>query len=151
KDADKKDLTAEEKDRALEEIGLAYQLAGAGRKAGSPEALLAAAKILSRLGGKEIGLVKLEGVKPVKRKASNKEKPGEPDKEEGGKPTDFAAEIRKLKADARKLNTPRDDNLAALIDKVEEKGRGSMSGPKWLGPFTLEPYGSPGYPHSFTF
>src|SRR5271166_5084716 len=73
KDGDKKDLTAEQKDSALEEIALAYQIAAAGRKAGSPEALLGAAKLLSKLNGKEIGLVKLDGVKPLKRKASDKD------------------------------------------------------------------------------
>jgi hypothetical protein len=151
KDADTKNLTAEEKDRALEEIALAYQIAAAGRKAGSPEALLGAAKLLSKLNAREIGLVKLEGVKPVKRKASDKDNSAAPLKEDGGKPTSFGAEIKKLKEDARKLNTPRDEKLAALIDAVDEKGRGSMNGPKWMGPFTLEAYGSPGYPHDFTF
>jgi hypothetical protein len=133
KDPDKKGLTAEERDRALEEIALAYQIADAGRKAGSPEALLAAAKIFSRLGSKEIGLVKLEGVKSVKGKKgeTTKFKLPEPVKEEGGKPVSFVAEIQKLQEDARKLNTPRDDSLAALIDKVD-KPRGSVDGPKWF-------------------
>jgi hypothetical protein len=133
KDADKKDLTAEERDRALADIALAYRLADAGRKAGSPEALLGAAKILSKLGGKEIGLVELEGVKPVKVKRGDKDKPkvGEPIKEEG-KAVSFEAEIKALKEDARKLNNPKDDNLAALIDKVDVKARGSLGGPKWL-------------------
>jgi hypothetical protein len=151
KDADKKELTAEDTDRALEEIALAYRLADAGRKAGSPEALLGAAKILSRLNGKEIGLVKLEGVKPLPLKGGDdkkKIKPGEPIKEDGGKPTSFAAEIKKLKEDARKLNTPRNEKLAELIDAVDERGRGSFGGPKWMGPFTVKL----SYPHQpFTF
>jgi hypothetical protein len=135
-----KELTAEEKDKALEEVALAYRIADAGRKAGSPEALLGAAKLLSKLNGKEIGLVKLEGVKPVTGKGDDKKKikPGEPIKEDGGKPTSFAAEIQKLKADARKLNNPRDDKLTELIDAVDEKGRGSLGGPKWMGPYTLD-------------
>jgi hypothetical protein len=147
KDADKKDLSAEDTDRALEEIALAYRLADAGRKAGSPEALLGAAKILSKLNGKEIGLVKLEGVKPLTVKPGDKKKPkaGEPIKEDGGQPTSFAADIKKLKADARKLNNPRDEALAALIDKVNEDVRGSLGGPKWMGPFTLQPAGHDDY------
>jgi hypothetical protein len=152
KDADTKGLTAEDKDKALEEIALAYQIADAGRKAGSPEALLGAAKLLSRLNGKEIGLVKLEGVKPVTVKPGDKKKlqTGEPIKEDGGKPTHFVDEIKKLKADARKLNNPRDELLADLIDKVPEempegvKRRGSLGGPKWMGPFTLQATNLPG-------
>jgi hypothetical protein len=142
-DEPKKDLTAEEKDRALEEISLAYRIADAGRKAGSPEALLGAARLLSKLGGKEIGLVKLEGVKPPSGKMDDKKKPtpGEPVKEDGGKPSTFTAEIQKLKEDAHKLNKPRDETLVALIDGVDEKGRGSLGGPKWIGPFTLGPIG----------
>jgi hypothetical protein len=126
-------LSPEAADQALEEIAAAYQVAAAGRKTGSPEALLAAAKILSRLNGKEIGLVKLEGVKPIKVKRGDKGKPtpGEPIKEEG-QVVSFEAQIRKLKEDARKLNSPRDENLAALIDKVEEKARGSLRGPAWI-------------------
>jgi hypothetical protein len=140
KDADKKELTAEDMDRALEEIALAYRLAAAGRKASSPEALLGAAKIFSKLNAKEIGLTKLEGVKPLPLKDKKKPRSGEPIKEDGGKPTSFAADIKKLKEDARKLNTPKDENLAALIDLVPEKGRGSLGGPKWMGPFTLKAY-----------
>jgi hypothetical protein len=150
-DADKKDLTADDTDRALEEIALAYRLADAGRKAGSPEALLGAARLLSKLNGKEIGLVKLEGVKPVTGKRGDKKiKPGEPIKEDGGKPTPFVAEIQKLKADARKLNNTRNELLADLIDNVKEEVRGSFGGPKWLGPFTLPRGGL--YPeHTFSF
>jgi hypothetical protein len=151
KDPDKKNLTAEETDRALADIALAYRLADAGRKAGSPEALLGAARILSKLNGKEIGLVKLEGVKPVKGKSTDekKAKAGEPIKEDGGKPTRFVAEIQKLKADARKLNNPRDELLADLIDNVKEEVRGSLGGPKWMGPFSLSPPNE--NQHSFTF
>jgi hypothetical protein len=144
-DPGKRDLTAEEKDRALEEVALAYQIADLGRKAGSPEALLGAAKLLSKLNGKDIGLVKLEGVKPVTGKPADKKKrkAGEPIQEEGGTPTNFLAEIKKLKEDARKLNRPKDETLAALIDKVKaDEPRGSMQGPKWLGPYTLPPYGT---------
>jgi hypothetical protein len=155
KDAGKKDLTAEDMDRALEEIALAYRLADAGRKAGSPEALLGAAKLLSKLNGKDIGLVKLEGVKPVTLKRGALPKAGQPVKEEGGTPTDFEAEIKKLKDTARTLNRPRDEVLAALIDKVPEKRppgeRGSLKGPKWMGPFTIPPSPSDYYQKSWTF
>jgi hypothetical protein len=136
-DADDR-LSAEATDQALEEIAAAYQMAAAGRKTGSPEALLAAAKILSRLGGKKIGLVKLEGVQPVKGKRGEMPRDGEAVKEEG-QAVSFEAEIKKLKEDARKLNSPKDEHLAALIDQVSEKARGSIKGPKWMGPFRLEP------------
>jgi hypothetical protein len=137
KDVDNKDLSAEDRDRALEEIALAYRPADAGRKAGSPEALPGAAKILSRLNGKDIGLIRFKGVKPIQVKRGDKPRPGEPVKEEGGKPTHFEAEIQKLKADARKPNHPRGEHLAALIDKVPDTRpageRGTLNGPKRMG------------------
>src|SRR5262249_34017713 len=59
-------------------------------------------------------------------------------KEEGGRLITLGAEIRKLKEDARRLNRPRDWQLAALLDSVEETGRGSFDGPRRMGPYTLE-------------
>jgi hypothetical protein len=129
--------------KAMEDIAMAYQLADIGKRADSPEALLAAARLFSRLNKEEIGLVKVEGVKPATGKADdkNKPKPGDEVKDEGGEKVSFVAEIKKLKEEARKLNSPKNEKLAELIDAVDEgKGaRGSLGGPRWLGPFTVLP------------
>jgi hypothetical protein len=140
-DADKKEMTAEQKDKALADIARAYQIADAGRKAGSPEALLAAAKILSRLNTDGVMLVKLEGVKPDKGKVGDKPTKGEAIKEEGGTEHNFTAEIKKLKEDAHKLNKvkDKDEQLDALIDKVDTGARGSFRGPSMAGPFIIAP------------
>jgi hypothetical protein len=138
-DGDK--LSPEKMTKAMDDIAMAYQLADIGKRAGSPEALLAAAKMFSRLSQEEIVLIKLEGVKPVTGKADdkNKPKPTEEVKEEGGEKVTFAAEIKKLKEEANKLNSPKNDKLAELIAAVPEKGRGSLGGPAWMGPYTVAP------------
>jgi hypothetical protein len=120
------EMTAEQKDEALANIAAAFEMADAGRRAGSPEALVGAARILSRVEG----IVKLEGVKPVTGKADAKEKAkgGEPIKEEG-KAASFSDEIKSLLEDARKLNVNKDPNLTALINSVPEGSRGSARGP----------------------
>jgi hypothetical protein len=146
KDAGKpEEMTATEKAKMLTDIALANEIADAGLKAGSPEALLAAAKILSKYNVKGCKLVKLEGVKPIEGKVGDKPTTtGEPIKEEGGTEQDFSGRIRKLKAEAHSLNTkPRDEKLDELIDKVDDKPRdklrGSLRGPATLGPFAIAP------------
>jgi hypothetical protein len=126
---------------AMEDIAMAYQLADIGKRADSPEALLAAARLFSRLNKEEIGLVHLANVKPGTAKADEKKKPGEEVKEEGGEKVSFADEIKKLKEEARKLNSPKNEKLAELIDAVDDgKGmRGSLGGPAWMGPYTVFP------------
>jgi hypothetical protein len=136
-DGDK--VSQEKLKTAMADLAMAYELADIGKRAESPEALLAAAKLFSKLNG-EIGLVKVEGVKPGTGKADEKNKPKpEEVKEEGGKTVSFGDEITKLKEEARKLNSPKNEKLAELIEAVDEKGRGSLGGPRWLGPFTVFP------------
>jgi hypothetical protein len=121
------EMTAQQKDEALANIAAAFEMADAGRRAGSPEALVGAARILSRVDG----VVKLEDVKPATGKADAKEKPkaGEAVKEEGGKVASFSEEIKGLLEDARKLNVNKDPNLTALINSVSSGSRGSVRGP----------------------
>jgi hypothetical protein len=140
-----KEMTAAQKKAMLADLALAEEMADVGRRAGSPEALLAAAKILSKLNGEGYKVVKLEGVKPLEGKVGDKPTTaGEPIKEEGGKEQDFSDRIRKLKAEAHKLNaSPKDEKLDELIDKVADKPhdklRGSLAGPRELGPFDIAP------------
>jgi hypothetical protein len=135
------EMTAAQKKAMLADLALADELADVGLKAGSPEALLAAAKILSKLNGEGYKLVKLEGVKPITGKVGDKPTTtGEPIKEEGGKEQGFSDRIKKLKEEAHKLNTkPKDEKLDELIDKVSEASRGSLRGPAELGPFDIAP------------
>jgi hypothetical protein len=140
-DEPKKEMTAAEKAKMLTDLALADEMADVGRKAGSPEALLAAAKILARLNGEGYKLVKLEGVKPITGKVGDKPTTtGEPIKEEGGTEHGFSDQIKKLKELAHKLNAnPKDEKLDELIDKVSEASRGSLRGPAELGPFDIGP------------
>jgi hypothetical protein len=135
---------AAKNDQALADIAAAFEMADAGRRAGSPEALVGAAKILSRVEG----VTRLEGVKAVTGKADAKEKPraGEAIKEEG-KTKSFEEEINALLEDARKLNADKDPHLAALIDGVSVvKRRGSVRGPSSLNAGV-----APGNVNTYTF
>jgi hypothetical protein len=123
--AEKEQATKNE--QALADIAAAFEMADAGRRAGSPEALVGAARILSRVEG----VTQLEGVKAVTAKADAKEKPkaGEPI-EEKGQTVSFEKEVKALLEDARKLNVNNDPHLAALIDGVKVDGRrGTVRGP----------------------
>jgi hypothetical protein len=123
------EMTAQQKDEALANIAAAFEMADAGRRAGSPEALVGAAKVLSRVES----IVQMPDVKPVTGKADDKEKPrpGEPIKEDRdkGQVTSFSKEIKELLEDARKLNVNKDPNLTALINSVPVESRGSLRGP----------------------
>jgi hypothetical protein len=98
-------------------------------------------QVPARINGEGYKLVKLEGVKPITGKVGDKPvTTGEPIKEEGGTEHGFADRIKKLKADAHKLNAnPKDEKLDELIDKVSEASRGSLRGPAELGPFDIGP------------
>src|SRR5690242_12321782 len=63
-----KEMSAQDKDAALADLAMAFELADVGKRAGSPEALVGAAKILSRLQKQNIGLVQLD-VQPGTGKA----------------------------------------------------------------------------------
>lgn len=128
-----KKMTAEEQDRALADIAAAFEMADAGRRAGSPEALIGAARILMRAPAVTRG----EGVKPITSKA-DAEKPRGKEvtvvKEAGT--AWFDAEIRALLKKARELNKG-DDHVDSLIEALalaqaereKDTKRGSIRGP----------------------
>jgi hypothetical protein len=144
---DTKKEGAEDKDAAVADLAAAFQLADLGKRTNSPEALLAAAKILSRLNG-QFALVHVEGIKPISQKAAEKKgsSTGQPVKEEG-KMVSLTAEIQKLKKLARQMT--KDDKLAELIDKVPEGGRGSFRGPSWINDQFVRPGDSNDYSFNF--
>jgi hypothetical protein len=121
--------TAAERDDTVANLALAFELADVGRRASSPEALVAAAKILSKIEG----VTNVEGAKPTTGKTDPDAKPkaGDPVKGEG-KTGDFAADIKELLETARKFNTSKDPKVTALIDSVATGGRGARGGPKMV-------------------
>jgi hypothetical protein len=127
-------VNAAKKDQALADVADAFRMAEAGRRTSTPEALIAAARILIEVGG----VKKLEGVQPVTSKADATEKPkgGEPVKDVG-QVVSFSDEVTSLLDEAGKLNASNDPHVTALIDRVRErvkekeevKTRGSFAGP----------------------
>jgi hypothetical protein len=126
--ADKKEASkgddAAKNEQAVANIAIANKLADLGRKADSPEALIAAAKILN-------GISEVKAVEDVEPATSDPSKPPEPGKPLKGteKAADFSAEVTKLLDEAKDMT--KDAKVLAVIDSVKvEKTRGAVGGPR---------------------
>src|SRR5262245_39919581 len=107
--------------RALDmgNMALGFKLADLGRQAGSPEALVAAAKLLNSVSDIQVA----EDVKPAVGTAKEKAKPGDPVDESKAKAGDFSKEVEDLLKEARVLAKD-DKTVLALIDSVKtNKGK----------------------------
>jgi hypothetical protein len=121
------DPKADAAKRALDmtNVALGLQMADLGRKAGSPEALIAAAKLLNSVSDVRVQ----DDFKPAVGTAKEPAKPGDPVDESKAKPADFSRDIEDLLKEARALAKD-DKTLLSLIDSVKvNKGKGSQGGP----------------------
>src|SRR5262249_53196469 len=92
--------------QAMADMAIALKLADLGRQAGSPEALIAAAKLLNNVSG--AGLRCGKDVEPVAGKAMTREdleknppRPGTPVDESKTEPMDFSKDVKALLDDAK--------------------------------------------------
>jgi hypothetical protein len=129
--ADKKEAPGDDRGAKNEQdvanIAIAYKLADLGRQAESPEALIAAAKILNSIHEVQA----LDNVEPATSDASKPPKPGEPipDKPEKAKAADFSAEVKKLLDEAKDMT--KDDKVLAVINSVKiTPTKGAIGGPR---------------------
>jgi hypothetical protein len=129
--ADKKEASkgddAAKNEQAVANIAIAYKLADLGRKADSPEALIAAAKILNNI--HEVQDIK--NVEPATSDPSMPPKPGEPipEKPDKANSADFSADVKKLLEEAKDMT--KDEKVLAVIDSVKiTPTRGAIGGPR---------------------
>jgi hypothetical protein len=129
---------AAKKDQDTANIALAFKLADLGRQAGSPEALVGAAKLLNSVEA----VTQVEGVKPVAGPESkDPPKPGKVTENPKQTATDFSKEVKGLLDEAKALAKD-DKNLMAVIDAVKvNTGKGAIGGPQRMVE-TVDPHGA---------